>query len=63
MISVIRYFECEACDGSVVHVLDAACVILLSLFLLEMANMVKKQGTTQQDGLDYAFVKQQQRVL
>ena len=36
-------------------ILDAACVILPGLFLLEMVNMVKKQGTTQQDGLDYAF--------
>lgn len=37
--------------------------MLVSLFLLEKVNTVKKQkGRVQQDGLNFAFVKQQQEV-
>ncbi len=41
---------------------EAVRVMPVNVFLLEMVNVVKKQGDLQQDGLNYTFVKQQQEV-
>lgn len=73
VVSVICCSKCLACDGSVVHVGETGCgkaddfrgrICDASdfVFVWDGQHAEEAGGTVQQDGLNYAFAKQQQEV-